>query len=167
MLVPYACHEKRLRMTSIGKLWHLKKISFHVLFVQAREYHPNIQQFSNYRLEMMPILEKLPLCRRQDTSEGSRLPHYNTWQNILRDCVVRPTAGSCAVFGVHRESQCHLLLLPLKNCFRLLPVPVRACMSECGMPAECSSMDVPVALGKAMSSVPALRCCGLLRASSV
>ena len=35
------------------------------------------------------------------------------------------------------------------------------------MPAECISMGVPVALGKAMSSVLALRCRGLLRASSV
>ena len=34
------------------------------------------------------------------------------------------------------------------------------------MPAECVSMGVPIALGKAMS-VLALRCCGLLRASSV
>ena len=37
-------------------------------------------------------------------------------------------------------------------------VPVRTSMSECGMPAECTSMGVPVALGKAMSSVLALRC---------
>ena len=35
------------------------------------------------------------------------------------------------------------------------------------MPAVCISMGVPVALCKAMSSVLALRCCGLLRASSV
>ena len=35
------------------------------------------------------------------------------------------------------------------------------------MPTECSSMGVPVAFGKAMSSVLALRCCGLMRASSV
>ena len=35
------------------------------------------------------------------------------------------------------------------------------------MPAEGISMGVPVALGKAMSSVLALRCCDLLRASSV
>ena len=38
-------------------------------------------------------------------------------------------------------------------------VPVRTSTSECGMPAECISMGVPVALGQAMSSVLALRCC--------
>ena len=35
------------------------------------------------------------------------------------------------------------------------------------MPAACVSMGVPVALGKAMSSVHVLPCCGLMRASSV
>ena len=44
-------------------------------------------------------------------------------------------------------------------------VPVCASMSECGTPAVCISMGVPVALGKAMPSVIALRCCGLLRAT--
>ena len=45
--------------------------------------------------------------------------------------------------------------------------PVRTITSECGMPAACISMGVPVALGEVMSSVFARRCCGLLRASSV
>ena len=45
-------------------------------------------------------------------------------------------------------------------------VPVRTSTSECGMPAECIAMGVPVALGKAMSFVLSFRCCGILRASS-
>ena len=45
-------------------------------------------------------------------------------------------------------------------------VPVRTSSRECGMPAVCVTMGVPIVLGKAMP-VLALWCCGLLRASSV
>ena len=60
------------------QICHLKKMCSHVLFVQAREYHPRIQQFSNNRVEMMSILEIITLCRRQDTTEGSRVRPQNT-----------------------------------------------------------------------------------------
>ena len=108
---------------------------------------------------------------------------------------MRLTAGSCSVPGVLRESQ-YLLLLPLllsinpaplyyctaallsylkrprvslstARCgYRYVPVRVSvACVLSVLYAFPC--MGVPVALGKAISSVLALRCYGLLRASSV
>ena len=48
---------------------------------RSRVYLRKIQNFSNYRLEMMPILKIITLCRRckpQDTTEASILPPQNT-----------------------------------------------------------------------------------------
>ena len=44
-------------------------------------YHREIQNFGNYRWEMMPSLKTITLCRRcrpQDTTEASRVPPENT-----------------------------------------------------------------------------------------
>ena len=48
---------------------------------RSRVHHRKIQHLSNNRLGMMPIWEIITLCRRcrrQDTTEASRLPHQNT-----------------------------------------------------------------------------------------
>ena len=53
---------------------------------RSRKDHRKIQNFSNYRLKMMPILEVITLCRRcrrQDTTEASRLPQNTTFLLLL------------------------------------------------------------------------------------
>ena len=59
---------------------------------RSRVYHRKIQNFRNYRLETMPILEIITLCRRcrrQDKAETSRLPLQNTTFLQLVACLAQ------------------------------------------------------------------------------
>ena len=69
---------------------------------RSRVYHRKIQHFNCYRLEMMPILEIITLCRRcrrQETTDGSILPPQNTSFLQLLACLVSPHPRS------HRGSE--------------------------------------------------------------
>ena len=65
-----------------------------------------IQNFSNYRLKMMPILEVITLCRRrcrhQDATDGSRLPPQNTSFLQLLNFLAQPSSAFTSRFGTDK-----------------------------------------------------------------
>ena len=83
-----ACHSSRhSRVLSVQALQRSFKKN-----KRSRVYHRQIQNFSTYRSETMPILEIITLCRRwrrRDTTEASRSPPRNTTFLQLFACLAQ------------------------------------------------------------------------------